>query len=118
VPLCATINVRPPLAAAMPLRLKSPLTSAVAWRPCAGGLRHPRTDIRGLLAAPKKGVNGNGVPMLQPNAANLPMRKECFGLYGDEQLWQIEDLGPPSFMPGSALPLGDNLLLSCARSAA
>jgi hypothetical protein len=51
----------------------------VAWRPCAGGVRHPRTDIRGLLAAPKKGVNGNGVPVLQPNAANLPMRKECLG---------------------------------------
>jgi hypothetical protein len=87
--------------------------ATMRWRPSPSSHRHPWT-----AGCTKKGVNGNGVPMLQPNAANLPMRKECFGLYGDEQLWQIEDLGPPSFMPGSALPLGDNLLLSCARSAA
>ena len=32
-------------------------------------------------------------------------------LAGDEQLWQVEDLGPPRFMPGSALLLGGDLLL-------
>jgi hypothetical protein len=32
-------------------------------------------------------------------------------LNGDEQLWQVENLGPPRFMLGSALRLGGNLIL-------
>lgn len=32
-------------------------------------------------------------------------------LDGDEQLWQVEDLGPPRFVLGSALRLGVNLIL-------